>query len=130
MPIYEFMCNDTGKKFEVHMSYADYDPSMVTSPFTGSANVTRLISRVRMVRSELSHFERAMDGDTDAMEALDDLEESDPRTLGRALRKFAGGMEDDLGNEFKEVVGRLESGESPDQIEASLPPDKPSLDGE
>jgi putative FmdB family regulatory protein len=129
MPVYEFRCNDTGKRFEVKMSYADYDPDAVRSPFTGSDNVSRIIGRVRVVRSEMSRFEQAFDGDESAMDALDDLEDADPRTLGRALRHFGKGMEDDLGGEFNEVVGRLESGESPESIEASMPEDGSIGDG-
>lgn len=124
MPTYEFRCNDTGKRFEVKMSYADYDPDTVRSPFTGSDNVARIIGRVRVVRSEMSRLEQAFDGGDDtAMEALDDLEDADPRTLGRALRHFGRGVQDELGNEFNEVVGRLEAGESPESIEASMPED-------
>lgn len=123
MPTYEFRCNDTGKRFEVKMSYSEYDPATVRSPFTGSNNVSRIIGRVRVVRSEMSRLEQAFDGDNAAMEALDDLGDADPRTLGRALRHFGRGLEDDLGGEFKEVVGRLESGESPEAIEASMPED-------
>lgn len=117
MPAYEFRCKDTGKRFEVRMSYADYDPDKVRSPFTGSENVERVIRGVRLMRSESSRWDAAIAGDTDA---LGDLDEDDPQTLGRALSYFGRGMEGELGSELKEVAGRLQGGETPDQIEQSL----------
>ena len=69
------------------------------------------------------------DGGGDA--ALDDLENADPRTLGRVLREMSSEVGEDMGPEFDEVMGRLERGESPEEIESSLPdlPDNPFTDG-
>ena len=52
---------------------------------------------------------------------LGDLDSDDPRELGRAMRKMSREMGEDLGGEFEEVVDRLESGENPESIEASMP---------
>ncbi len=49
------------------------------------------------------------------------LDEEDPRSLGRFMRNMSSEMDEDLGDEFDEVVGRLESGESPESIEKSMP---------
>jgi hypothetical protein len=49
------------------------------------------------------------------------LDEEDPRSIGRFMRKMSSEMDEDLGDEFDEVVGRLESGESPESIEESMP---------
>ncbi len=121
MPTYEFCCNDTGKRFEIKCSYAEYDPSSVTSPFTGSTNVSRIIRRVRVMRSEGSRWDRMMDGDENAMDELEaSFDEDDPRQLGRALRHFGKHMDEDMGPEFGEVIDRLESGQSPEEIEQTL----------
>ncbi len=117
MPIYEFRCNDTGKHFEVKVSIAEYDPATIVSPFTGSHNVVRIIRRVRLARSESSRWDQIEAGDE---EALSELEDADPRTLGRALRHFSGQVDEDMGSEFNEVIDRLESGQSPDEIEQSM----------
>ena len=37
------------------------------------------------------------------------------------MKQMSSELGEDMGPEFKEVVGRLESGESPDQIEQSMP---------
>jgi hypothetical protein len=55
--------------------------------------------------------------DPGALEGLED----DPRALGKMMRKMSREMGEELGPEFDEVVGRLESGQSPDEIESALP---------
>jgi hypothetical protein len=52
---------------------------------------------------------------------LDDLNENDPRSLGRMMRRMADETGEDMGPEFGEVVGRLEKGEDPEAIEKSMP---------
>lgn len=119
MPKYEFRCNDTGKLFEIYASYQDYDPAKVVSPFTGSPNVSRVIRRIRVMRSESSRWDRMLDGDE---AALDDLDDTDPQTLGRALRHFGHQMDlgDEMVPEFNEVIDRLESGQTPEEIEQTM----------
>ena len=53
--------------------------------------------------------------------ALDDLADADPATLGRYMRRMGDEVGEDLGEEFNEVVDRLERGEDPETIEASMP---------
>lgn len=59
------------------------------------------------------------------LDDLPDLDENDPRSLGRWMRKMSAQMGaeagEDLGPEFDEVVGRLEAGESPEEIEKTMP---------
>jgi hypothetical protein len=59
------------------------------------------------------------------MSDFPDLDENDPRSMGRWMRKMKEQMgselDDDLGDEFDEVVGRLEAGEDPEEIEKSMP---------
>jgi hypothetical protein len=122
VPIYEFRCNDTGKPFEITFkSIADYEACQITSPFSGSTNVTRIIRRVTLAKagSTLS-MDALMSGDE---HALDALENADPATLGRSLRAMAEESGEDMGGDFNDVVSRLEAGQSPEQIEASLPDD-------
>lgn len=120
MPTYEFRCNTCGRKVTLfYKTYKDYDQTAHTCPRCGSADLTRLISRVAIQRSPLS---RLMTGGENADDsAFDDLADADPRTMGRMLREMGGEMDQDMGPEFDEVVGRLERGESPEEIESSLP---------
>jgi hypothetical protein len=52
---------------------------------------------------------------------LGGLDESDPASLGRWMRRMGSEMGEDLGPEFTEMVDRLEAGQSPEDIEAALP---------
>ena len=118
MPVYEFRCNDCGRKVALtYKTYADYDAAMHTCPRCHSTNLTRLISRVAIRRSPIA---RLMSDDADDS-AFDDLDESDPRAMGRLLREMSEEMGEDMGPEFEDVVGRLERGDSPEDIEASMP---------
>ena len=119
MPTYEFRCNDTGKRFEVHFkSIADYDPAQVRSPFTNSTNVTRIIRKVA-IRKGGGKLNAMLSEDESAMS---DLENADPVALGRSLREMADESGEDMGSEFHDIVERLEGGQSPQEIESSLPP--------
>jgi hypothetical protein len=51
---------------------------------------------------------------------LRDLDENDPRSMARALRRMADELGEDLGPEFNEAIARLEAGEDPDKVERDL----------
>jgi putative FmdB family regulatory protein len=115
MPNYEFRCLDCHKKFEIYMSYADYDQKKVSCPHCHGSNVSRKIGRIRVAHSEENRLESMADPAN--LAGLED----DPRALGHMMKQMSSELGEDMGPEFKEVVGRLESGESPDQIEKSMP---------
>lgn len=52
---------------------------------------------------------------------LGDLDENDPRSMARWMKRMSREMGEDLGDEFHEVVERLEAGESPEAIENAMP---------
>jgi hypothetical protein len=54
-------------------------------------------------------------------DAMSGVDENDPRSLARFMRKMADETGEDLGPEFEEVVGRLEAGEDPESIEDAMP---------
>lgn len=120
MPVYEFRCNACHRKVILrYKTYADYDAAVPACPACGSTDLTRLISRVAIQRSSIT---RLMSGSLDDESALDNLDTDDPVALGRMLREMSSEMGEDLGGEFEEVVERLERGDDPEEIEASLPP--------
>ena len=45
----------------------------------------------------------------------------DPKAMGRMMRKMGKEMGEELPPEFNEVVGRLEAGQSPEEIESAVP---------
>ncbi len=97
------------------MSYSDYGVKPVTCTHCGSQNVQRKIGRVRVARSDDSRMEAL--ADPSKLAGLDD----DPQALGKMMRQMSGEIGEDMGPEFDEVVGRLELGQSPEDIERDLP---------
>ncbi len=117
MPIYEYSCQDCGRRVSLlWRSFADSENRPPVCPRCGGTHLTRLISRVAVVRSEGSRVDDLTDpGD------MSDLDENDPKSLARFMRKMANEAGEELGPEFDEVVGRLEAGEDPESIENSMP---------
>ncbi len=119
MPTYEYRCNACHRKVTLrYKTYAEYDEATPVCMHCGSTDLTRLISRVAIQRSPLG---RLMNSDDVNDSAFDDLDADDPVALGRMLREMSAETGEDLGGEFEEVVDRLERGENPEDIEASLP---------
>jgi hypothetical protein len=77
----------------------------------GSGDLTRLISRVAVLHSEESLLEDLASG-----AGLADLDESDPRSLGRWARRMGREMGEELGPGFDEMVERMEAGEMPEDL--------------
>ncbi len=115
MPTYEYRCQKCNKRFETFLSYDDYETADITCPDCGTADVQRLIGRIRIAKSEDSRIEDMVDPAN-----LDGIED-DPKALGRLMRKMGDEMGEDVGPEFDEVVSRLEKGQDPDQIEKEMP---------
>jgi putative FmdB family regulatory protein len=113
---YDYRCHDCKRRVVLtYKTYAEYDTATPTCPRCHGTNLTRLISRVAIAKSEEGRFDSLDDS------ALDDLADADPATMGRYMRRMSEEAGEDLGDEFNEVVGRLERGENPEDIEASMP---------
>ncbi|HTP08780.1 MAG TPA: zinc ribbon domain-containing protein [Anaerolineae bacterium] len=119
MPIYEYRCADCQKKVSVFFrSFSAVDQEQPRCPICQGTHLTKMVSKVRVIRGASSSGS-GDDGFDDS--ALDDLNENDPRSLGRMMRRMADESGEDMGPEFGEVVNRLEKGEDPEAIEKSMP---------
>ncbi len=117
MPIYEYVCHDCKRRVSLlWRSFTDAQEREAICPRCGGAHLTRLISRVAVLRSEESRLDDLADPSS-----MGDLDENDPKSLARFMRKMASETGEDLGPEFEEVVGRLEAGEDPESIEQTMP---------
>lgn len=116
MPFYDYRCQACRRPVRLFFTYAAYDSAAPICPYCQSNQLKRRISRVAVAKSEDARMDNML-SDTD-MAGLDD---EDPRALGRFMRKMSHEMGEDLGDEFGEVVDRLERGESPEDIEKALP---------
>ena len=115
MPTYPYRCLNCSKRFEIFMTFSEYETSKVKCAHCESDQVQRLIGRIRIVRSEDSRMEALADPGN--LAGLED----DPQALGKMMRQMSSEMGEDMGPEFDEVIDRLESGQSPEEIEESMP---------
>ena len=116
MPTYDFLCNDCKKRFEIFLTYAEYGKKPAPCAHCGSVNTRRRMTRVRIAKSTDSRMEN-MESEFESFEGLED----DPKALGQMMRKMGNQLGEDLPPEFDDVVDRLESGQSPEEIESALP---------
>jgi putative FmdB family regulatory protein len=119
MPTYDYLCHNCQQKFDIFMSYSEYGRKPVRCIHCASDNVKRRVSRIRIAKSE----ERRMESMESMLGGSGDLAglENDPQALGQMMRKMGKEMGEELPAEFGEVVDRLESGQSPEEIESALP---------
>jgi putative FmdB family regulatory protein len=116
MPIYEYRCHDCRRRVSLFFrSFSDVEEEP-TCPRCGGTHLTKLISRVSIVRSEDSRLDDLADPSM-----LDGLDEDDPKSIARWMRKMSAETGEDMPPEFDEVIDRLESGQSPEEIEDSMP---------
>lgn len=116
MPTYDFICNNCEKRFDVFLTFSEYGKNPVQCSFCQSGNVRRRMTKVRIAKSEESRMD-SIAGDLSGFEGL----EEDPKALGKMMRKMGREMGEELPAEFDDVVDRLESGQSPEEIESALP---------
>lgn len=114
MPTYDFVCLNCNKRFNVFLSYSEYESAAIHCSHCGSDQVRRKIGRIRVARSDDSRLENFPDTDMSAME-------KDPQSLGRMMRKMSEEVGEPMPGEFNEVVSRLERGQTPEQIEKAMP---------
>lgn len=126
MPAYDYRCASCRRRVTLtYKTYAAYDQAVPVCPNCGSHELTRVIGRVAIAKSEERRFGAVADDN-----ALDELADADPTTVGRYMRRLSDEAGEDLGDEFNEVVDRLQKGESPETIEASMDlPDESPGDG-
>jgi putative FmdB family regulatory protein len=116
MPIYEYHCHDCRRRVSLFFrSFSDVEEEP-TCPRCGGRQLGRLISRVSVVRSEDSRLDDLADPTM-----LGDLDEDDPKSIARWMRKMSAETGEEMPQEFDEVIDRLESGQSPEEIEESMP---------
>lgn len=117
MPIYEYRCADCKRRVSIlWRSLAEAQTAEARCPRCGGTRLSRLVSRVAVLRSEEARLDALMDADS-----LGDLDENDPKSIARWMRKMSKELGEDAGEEFDEVVDRLEAGQTPDEIEQEMP---------
>jgi putative FmdB family regulatory protein len=116
MPNYDYRCLDCGKRVSIFQTYDEYGVEKVHCPNCNSERLERLLNRVRVLRSEESRMDALSDPT-----AWGDFDEDDPKSMARMMRKMGNELGEEMPEEFDEVVDRLEAGESPEEIEKTMP---------
>ena len=119
MPIYEFECRSCKRKFgALVMSRARL--AEVRCKACGGAELERLWSRFASPKSEEARLESMADPS-----ALSGIDENDPQSMARFMKKMGREMGEDLGEDFDEA---LEQGMGEEGGEAGLGGDSGSED--
>lgn len=117
MPIYEYYCADCHKRVSVFFrTFAAASDEAARCPRCEGSHLRRLVSRVAVLKSEESRLDAMADPSFMA-----GLENEDPRALAGFMRKMSDEMGEPLDADMSEMVDRLERGESPEEIEKSMP---------
>ncbi len=105
MPIYEFLCQDCGRKMSaLVLSRSRIDE--VRCKRCGGANLEKLVSRFATVKSEDARLESLADPS-----AMGDLDENDPKSVARWMKKMSGELGEDLGDDLDQAIEEEMAGE-------------------
>jgi putative FmdB family regulatory protein len=123
MPIYEYECHDCRKR----VSLLVLRPSAAASPVCpvcGGSALSRLMSRFATVKSEDARLDALAESPS-----FGDLDENNPASVARFMKKMGREFGDDLGDDFEsamdeataegETAGEGGEGESPAASDAS-----------
>lgn len=116
MPIYEYRCQDCRRRVSLFFRSFSKIADEPACPRCGGSHLVRMISRVAVLRSEDSRLDDLADPSM-----LGDLDEDDPKSIARWMRKMSAETGEEMPQEFDEVIDRLESGQNPEEIEESMP---------
>jgi len=100
MPIYEYRCADCRKKTTVVTLAVSAAVDPVCS-HCGGRNLTKLVSRVAVRKSEESQLEGLADPSS-----MGGLEENDPKSVARWMKRMGKEMGEEAGEDFEEEVDK------------------------
>ena len=98
MPIYEYRCRDCRRK-SVFITLSVRSVLEPKCKKCGSLNLEKLVSRVAVSRSEESRLESLADP-----AKLSGLDENDPQSVARWMKKMGKEMGEDAGEDFDQSI--------------------------
>jgi putative FmdB family regulatory protein len=97
MPIYEYRCEECGSPSTfLVLKQEGFAP---VCKKCGNQRLTRLISRVAFLRSDEARMERLADPSR-----LGDINEQDPRSMARWMKRMSKELGEDMGGDFDPMV--------------------------
>ncbi len=110
MPIYEFRCRRCRRRTSVFTRSIGGSAKPACS-HCGSRDVARVFSRVAVLHAE----DDAFAGPDES--SLADVDENDPRSMARWVRKMSREMGEPLDAEMETDLERMEAGEMPEEFD-------------
>src|SRR5262245_50964036 len=98
MPIYEYHCADCRRPVSLLVLRIS-DPAPPRCPRCGGEHLRRLMSRFATIRSEEDRLDSLADPSS-----LGDLNEDDPRSVARWMKRMGSEMGEDLGDDVDEAL--------------------------
>jgi putative FmdB family regulatory protein len=98
MPIYEYECRDCRRVVSLLvLRPSTADPP--ACPRCGGSALTRILSRFSTIKSEEARMEALADPS-----AMGDVDENDPASMARFMKKMGRELGEDLGDDFGEAM--------------------------
>ena len=98
MPIYEYDCHGCRRRVSLLVLTPSTAPAP-ECPRCGSGDLSRLMSRFTTAKSEEDRLDSLADDP-----GLGDLDENDPRSVARFMKKMGKELGDDMGEDFDSAV--------------------------
>jgi len=98
MPIYEYECADCRRRVSLLIRSIS-STAAPACPRCGGTALTRIMSRFATVKSEDARLESMADAGS-----LGDIDENDPASVARFMKKMGKEFGDDLGDDFESAV--------------------------
>jgi putative FmdB family regulatory protein len=115
MPIYEYRCEGCGRRVSILARRVGGDED-TACPRCGSRKLERLWSRFAFARSEEDRLERLADPSV-----LGDVDENDPKSVARFMKRMGKELGEEVGDDFNEIVEQMEGGEAEGGSESEEP---------
>ena len=118
MPIYEYDCADCRRRVSLLvLRPSSADPPRC--PRCGGTSLTRLMSRFATVKSEEARLESLADSGS-----FGDMDEKDPASVARFMKKMGREFGDELGDDFESAVDEaMDEEASPSESTSDLSED-------
>lgn len=101
MPIYEYVCENCGKRLNFFiLNRESFAPQCKKC---GSRNLRRIMSRFASVRSEESRLESLANPSK-----WGDLDENDPKSMVKFMKKMGREMGEELGEDYDQMIEEAE----------------------
>ncbi len=103
MPIYEYRCEDCGKR-STYLLLQGHSPKLACK-HCQSQRLERIMSRFASPKSEEARMEALADPSN-----FGNVDENDPKSLARFMKKMGKEMGEEIGEDFDEAMESMEDG--------------------